>query len=51
VGLAIWIVVIVVCIIGLVFALMTSVTKWSDNMVGKFVNEEDKKDKVSEGDK
>ena len=39
--LAIWIIVIVVCVLGLVFALLTSVTKWSDKMVGKYVKEED----------
>jgi hypothetical protein len=40
--------VIVVCLLGLVFALLTSVTKWSDKMVGKYVEEKDKKDSKGE---
>lgn len=39
--LAIWIIVIVVCVLGLVFALLTSVTKWGDKVVDKYVKEED----------
>jgi hypothetical protein len=39
--LAIWIIVIVVCVLGLVFALLTSVTKWGDKVVDKYVKEDD----------
>lgn len=41
-SLAIWIIVIVVCVLGLIFSLLTSVTKWGDKMVDKYVPEDDK---------
>ena len=50
-SLAIWIVVIVMCILGLIFALLTSVTKWSDNMVDKYVKEDGDNEKDTEGNK
>lgn len=30
-----------VCVLGLVFALLTSVTKWGDKMVDKYAKEDD----------
>lgn len=40
---------IVICVLGLVFALLTSVTKWGDKMVGKYEKNDD--GKMKEGDK